>query len=269
MEEFIEKMKTLVSEGGESLVLAIVALVVGIILIKVIKNIARKALFKSKMEKALAKFIVNVINVVLNLLLIYIIWDILKIPSTLFVAITSVAGIAISLALQGVLSNFASGILQLSAKRIKEGDYVKIGDVEGTVTDVDMMSTKLTTPDKKIIYVPNKNLTSHELINYSKSPIRRVDVEFSVAYGNSVEDIRSIIMGLITHDDRILTTPEPQVKMKEMGSSSIDFIARLHVNASDYWNVFYDMTEKIYSEFNNRGIEIPFNQIDVHMINKK
>ncbi|MEG2117236.1 MAG: mechanosensitive ion channel [Clostridia bacterium] len=157
MNEFLANLKTFFLGAGEKVLLVAAAIIIGGIIIKLVLHIIRNGLAKSKMEKAASKLALQVVSFVLKLLLVYVVWDILGIPSTLFVAITSVAGVAVSLSIQGVLSNFASGVMQLSSKRFKEGDYIKIGAVEGTVTGIDITSITLTTPDNKIIYVPNSN----------------------------------------------------------------------------------------------------------------
>lgn len=265
MEEFILKLKAFFMGAGEKALVIAIVLIVGILLIKLILKVIRTSLAKSKLEKTVSKFLLQIINFVLKLLLVYVIWDIMEIPSTLFVAIASVAGVAISLSIQGILSNFASGVLQISAKRFKEGDYIKIGGVEGTVTAIDITSITLTTPDNKKIYVPNSNATVNELTNFSANPTRRIEILVGVAYGTDIEQVKAIAEGIFKSDSRILTDPAPTCRLKEFGNSSLNLVIRCHTKTEDFWNVTFDINEKLYSEFAQYKIEIPFNQLDVHI----
>ena len=263
MNEFIEKLKTLAVTSGEKILTALVILVVGIIIVKIVTKIFNKSISKTKLELNLINFLTSIVKFLLSLLLVYIIWDFLSIPPTLFVAITSVAGIAISLALQGVLSNLASGITQISSKRFKHGDYIKIGAVEGTVENIDFTAITLVTPDNKKIFIPNSITTTTEITNFSACDTRRIEINVGVAYGTDINKVQRLVYAILNADKRIFKTPEPMVKLITFGSSSLDMVVRCHTKPSEYWDVYFDLNERIYTCFNENDIEIPFNQLDV------
>ena len=263
MNEFFENIKNIAVSSGQKLLAALVILIVGIVIVKIITKIFHSSMSKTKLELNLINFLTSIVKFLLSLLLVYIIWDFLSIPPTLFVAITSVAGIAISLALQGVLSNLASGITQISSKRFKHGDYVKIGSVEGTVENIDFTAITLVTPDNKKIFIPNSITTTTEITNFSACETRRVDIKVGVAYGTDIELVKTLIHDIMLDDKRIFVSPAPVVKLMSFGDSSLDMIIRCNTKPSEYWDVYFDLNDRIYECFNANNIEIPFNQLDV------
>ncbi len=248
---------------GYKLILVIAVFFIGKIIIQIILGFIDRAMSKSKIETVMRRFLRQIAKFVAHLLLIYIIWVILEIPSTLFVAITSIAGIAISLSIQGVLSNFASGLLQLSTKRFKEGDYIKIGAVEGSVEEVDFTSITLKTFDNKIIYIPNSTATTTELINFSSQKNRRIDIEVGVSYESDFDFVKSVIESILKDDKRILKDPAPTVVLAEFDPSAIRISLRCYSKTSDYWNVKFSLNEKIFTGFKKNNIQIPYQKIDV------
>ncbi len=267
MSEFFSKLKNGILGQGDAFVFAVIALILGMIVIKLIMIATRKMLERTHLARVTIKFIATMVKFVLWLFLIYIIWNILGIPSTLFVALTSVSGVAISLALQGVLSNIASGVIQLGGKRFKEGDFVEIDGVSGTVLSVDFISIKLSTVDEKIIYVPNSKSTTENFVNFSENKTRRVDIDVSVAYKTDIDEVKNLIGNIIDSDIRVLKNSEKTVRLFEMGESSLNFVVRCYVKTADYWGVYFDLNEKIYLALTQAGIEIPFKKIDVNLKN--
>jgi small conductance mechanosensitive channel len=191
----------------------------------------------------------------------------LGVDTTSLVAIFSVLTLAISLAVQGVISNLASGIMLVVTKPFEEGDFVDIGGNSGTVEQINITCTKLRTGDNKVITVPNGSITSATVINYSTKETRRVDLTFSVAYGSDVEKVKAIIMDVVTKHEKVLTDKAPLVRLTEHGASSLDFVTRVWVKSGDYWTVNFDILESVKTEFDKQGIKKPYNQLDVHVKN--
>lgn len=181
------------------------------------------------------------------------------------VAIMGAAGLAVGLALQGSLSNFASGVLILIFKPFKIGDFVELAGTAGTVVNIQIFTTELSTPDNKQIIVPNSSAASGIITNVSTHPTRRVDMVFGIGYGDDIDKARDIILDILNSDDRVLKDPAPQVAVSELADSSVNFVTRPWVNAADYWGVMFDTTETVKKRFDAEGISIPFPQQDVHM----
>ena len=181
------------------------------------------------------------------------------------VAIMGAAGLAVGLALQGSLSNFASGVLILIFKPFKIGDFVELAGTAGTVANIQIFTTELSTPDNKQIIVPNSSAMGGIITNVSTHATRRVDMVFGIGYGDDIDKARDIILDVLNSDDRVLKDPAPQVAVAELADSSVNFVTRPWVNAADYWGVMFDTTETVKKRFDAEGISIPFPQQDVHM----
>ena len=181
------------------------------------------------------------------------------------VAIFGAAGLAVGLALQGSLSNFASGVLILIFKPFKIGDFVELAGTAGTVANIQIFTTELVTPDNKQIIVPNSSAMGGIITNVSAKPTRRVDMVFGIGYGDDIDKARDIILDVLNSDERVLKDPAPQVAVAELADSSVNFVTRPWVNAADYWGVMFDTTETIKKRFDAEGVSIPFPQQDVHM----
>ncbi len=181
------------------------------------------------------------------------------------VAIMGAAGLAVGLALQGSLSNFASGVLILIFKPFKIGDFVELAGTAGTVASISIFTTELVTPDNKQIIVPNASAMGGIITNVSAKPTRRVDMVFGIGYSDDIDKARDIILGVLNSDERVLKDPAPQVAVAELADSSVNFVTRPWVNAADYWGVMFDTTETIKKRFDAEGVSIPFPQQDVHM----
>ena len=243
-------------------------LVIGAIAIRVAVSIFRKVVNgpKSRLKGAAGNFLTTLVKTALTILYVIILLSLLGVDTTSVVALFSVLTLAISLAVQGVISNLASGIMLVATKPFEEGDFVDLGGNSGTVTEINITCTKLKTGDNKVITIPNSNVTADAIINYSANETRRLDLTFSVAYGTDVEKVKQIVLGVIAKHDNILKTPAPMVRLTEHGASSLDFVTRVWVKQSDYWPVNFDLKEEVLAAFNEAGVEVPFPQMDVHVV---
>ncbi len=246
---------------------AIVVLVVGWIAIRIFMNIFEKVLEKRKVDQSLNHFLVSLTGIILKVLLLLSFVATVGIETSSFVAALAALGFAIGLALQGSLSNFAGGVLILFFKPFKVGDFIEFQGVFGKVRKIDIINTVLNTPDNKRIIIPNGPLANDIIINFTAEKTRRVDMVFSISYGDDVKKARGIIEKAIKQDNRILQDPAHQIVLGLLNASSVDITTRVWVNRDDYWPVFFDMQEKVKGMFDENGITIPFPQQDVHIFN--
>ena len=228
----------------------------------------RQVTQKRQVEASLTSFLNSLISITLNLLLAIIIIGILGIDTSSFLAVFASAGIAVGMALSGTLQNFAGGVLILLLKPYRVGDFIEAQGFAGTVREIQIFNTIMTTADNQTIIIPNGTLATGSLKNSTKASTRRIDIDVEVAYGTSPDDVRKVLNDIIAADERIMKEPAdkaPFIPMTTMGSSSIVFQIRVWANATDYWPVKFETTEKIYRELTKAGIEIPFQQMDVHI----
>lgn len=253
------------THAGLNLLKAVGFLVVGVVIIKIVMNILNKALAKSRLERVASKFIANVAKFVMYLVLIYIFAEMIGIPMTWFVAITTAASLAISLALEGSISNLANGIILITTKPFKENDFVEIDGQSGSVKEIKILYTILTTSDNKVVVVPNKNVVENTIVNYSANDTRKVTFTFDVAYSSDVERVKAIINTIIINHEKVLLEPTPFIALKALASSSITFTASCWCNSGDYWTVYYDVLDSVFNEFKRENISIPYNQLEVRL----
>jgi len=221
---------------------------------------------KSELTPALQSFIKSILTVTLKIVLIISVLGMIGIQMTTFIAMLTAASLAIAMAFNGSLSNFAGGIMILFFKPFKIGDYITAQGVSGTVKEIQIFVTYLTTPDNKTIILPNGGLSNGVLTNNSTQTERRVDWTFGIGYGDDYDVAKAMIMGFINEDKRILDKPAaPFIALKELADSSVNLTVRVWVKPSDFWNVFYDMNEKYYKNADKHNISIPFPQMDVHI----
>lgn len=265
--EVLSVIETYLPTVGLTVLEIVAALMLGMAIIRVVMRLARNLLLRSRLENSIASFLLSILNAVLYVILLAVIMSLLNIPLTTFVVVISAAGLAISLALQNSLSNLANGFVIISTKPFKEGDYVQIGDVEGTVKSIKMMNTKIMTSDNKIITVPNSTIVESNVVNYNARDTRRVDMLFGVSYSSDIEEVKRIILGVIAENPAIMTTPEPFVRLEEQAASSLNFRVKVWTANADYWDVYYDLNERVLEAFRKNGIEVPFNQLDVNIRN--
>ncbi|MBO7570880.1 MAG: mechanosensitive ion channel [Bacteroidales bacterium] len=250
-----------------SLLGALIFLVVGFWVSKLIVKALRKMMTRKNADPGLISFVSSLANIALKIMIIISVMGMVGIQMTSFIAVLGAAGIAIGMALQGTLSNFASGVMILIFKPYKVDDFVEAPGVTGFVKEIQIFNTIITTVDNKTIIVPNSVLATNTLTNYSKQPTRRVDWTVGVSYGTDFKVARDSIMRILDADERVLKDPEVFVSITELGDSSVNIVVRAWVNSSDYWGVFFDFYNKVYAAFNEEGIEFPFPQMDVHLKN--
>ena len=256
-----------VVQFGKNVLLAIIVYFVGRFIIKYAIKALRAVTQKRKVEASLTSFLNSLVSISLNLILAIIIIGILGIDTSSFLAVFASAGIAVGMALSGMLQNFAGGVLILMLKPYKVGDYIEAQGFAGTVREIQIFSTVLDTMDNQTIIIPNGPLATGSLKNSTKAPTRRIDLDVEVAYGTDPDEVRQVLMNVINADERIMQSGvfAPFVPMTTMSTSSIVFQMRIWVKATDYWPVRFDTTEKVYKELGKAGIEIPFQQMDVHI----
>ncbi|WP_421865242.1 mechanosensitive ion channel family protein [Motiliproteus sp.] len=267
--ESMEKYSDIIVEYGalygSQLILAILTLIIGLWIIGAIVRGFDKALKAAKVEQTLAIFLEKLAGTILKVLLLISVAGMVGIETTSFIAIFGAAGLAIGLALQGSLANFAGGVLILLFKPYKVGDFIEAQGQSGVVKEIQIFNTILHTGDRKTIIIPNGPISNGTITNYSLSPVRRVDMVFGIGYDDDLKQAKAILEQLIAEDDRILKDQDNQVLLSELADSSVNFTVRMFVNSADYWGVFFDMNEKVKLTFDEQGISIPYPQQDVHL----
>ena len=247
-------------------VLALAILIIGRFIARHVSARVGSAVEKSNDDVTLGKFVASLTYVALMAFIIIAAMGQLGIETASLVAILAAAGLAIGLALQGSLANFASGVMLIIFRPLKVGDLVEAGGATGTVREIGIFTSILSSPDNKKIYVPNANLTGANIINYSAFGTRRIDLVAGVSYGDSLDLVKATLEQILAEDDRILTDPAPTIAVLELADSSVNFAVRPWVKEEDYWDVRFDTQEKIKQRFDEKGISIPFPQQDVHLI---
>lgn len=267
--EMLEKhSQTVVELGltyGPQLILAIVVLIVGFWLIKKVVGLMDASMSKKDVEPTLKSFLLSLTGVMLKALLLISVASMVGIETTSFIAVLGAAGLAIGLALQGSLSNFAGGVLLLLFKPYKVGDFIETQGHSGTVNSIQIFTTVLKTPDNKTIIIPNGPIANGSITNFSTEATRRVDMVFGIGYGDDIDKAKGILQRLVDADSRIMKDPAAAILCAELADSSVNFNVRVWVNAADYWGVYFDMHEAVKKTFDQDGISIPFPQQDVHM----
>lgn len=254
---------------GVRILAALAILVIGRIVAGAIKKGIAKTMERSKVDTTLISFVTNVIYVALMAFVIIAALGKLGVQTASFVAIIGAAGLAIGLALQGSLANFAAGVLMIIFRPFKVGDYIEGGGMAGTVEEISIFTTHLKSPDNRSIIVPNAKITSDSIVNYSTKEIRRVDLIASVGYSDDIDKVKSVLWDIINSDERVLKDPAPTIALFELADSSVNFVVRPWVKSGDYWNFYFEIYEKIKKRFDAEGISIPFPQQDVHLYNEQ
>lgn len=246
--------------------IAIVIVIAGAIVVKAIMKLMTKALAKTSIDPALHSFIKNIVKVALWLLIIVTALGKLGIPTSTFVTVIGACGAAIALALKDSLSNVAGGILILITKPFGKGDYIEAGGAAGTVEKIDLMSTTLKTPDNKIVRVPNSNMSTSVVTNYSEADMRRVDNDFGIGYECDIDKARETVLNVVRKNELIVIDPAPVVLVGEHGDNAVTLHSRVWVKSADYWTVYFYMQEEVKKAFDAEGINIPYPQVDLHVI---
>lgn len=255
----------LITVHGVKILTAVAIFVIGKWVVKRIVNLLKKTMGRANVDPTLIGFLGNILFGVGVAFVVIAALAQMGIETTSLAAVIGAAGLAVGLALQGSLANFASGVLIILFRPFKAGDYVEIAGNGGTVEDISIFTTQLTTPDNKYMVIPNGNITSDTIINYSAKPNRRLDLVIGVAYDADLNKTQELLKKIIAEEPRILAEPAPRVEVLELGASSVDFAFRPWVNTAEFWDVRFDILKKIKIELDNAGIGIPFPQRDIHL----
>ncbi|MBT8378959.1 MAG: mechanosensitive ion channel [Ignavibacteria bacterium] len=268
VQNYSQKAIDLVIEYAPDLILAIIVLVVGLFIIKLIVKATNRAMERSEVDISLRKFLSRLFGILLKVLLLISVASMVGIATTSFVAILGAAGLAVGLALQGGLANFAGGVIILIFKPFKVGDFIDAQSHAGTVSEITIFTTFLKTPDNKTVIIPNGALSNGSMVNFSTEPRRRVDMDFGIGYNDDIKKAKDVLKSMVDSDTRVLKDPAPQIVVGELADSSVNFKVRAWCEASDYWGIYFDMQEKVKQNFDKEGISIPFPQRDVHVYNQ-
>ena len=266
MEEVIPKLIELISTFGLKLLAAIAILIIGKFVVKGVRKLIVKAMEKKRVDKEVISFTGSLIYSALWVFVIIAALAQLGIQTSSFLAVIGAAGLAIGLALQGSLSNFAAGFLMIILRPFKVDDYVEAAGIDGVVKDINIFTTVLVSFDNKKLIVPNSKIMDGTIINYTAQKTRRVDLSFGVGYESSNEQVKGILNRLIDAHALILKDPKPFVRVSKLGDSSVDFKVRVWTKTGDYWTVYHDLLESVKEEFDKEKVNIPYPQMDVHVI---
>ncbi len=265
LDEIIRKLFELSLGAGKHIIIATLVFIVGRFLVGILNRLFNKMLERRKIDLTVKTFLRSLVNILLTVLLIITVVSALGINTTSFAALLASAGVAVGMALSGNLSNFAGGIIVLIFKPYAVGDWIETQDVQGTVKEIQIFHTLLTTADNKVIYVPNGSMSTSVITNYSKQDKRRVEWLIGVDYGSDIAKVRNTLLTILAKEARILAEPAPFVALKELADSSINFTVRVWAKKEDYWGVYHDVLSDIYTTFNAEGIDFPFPQQTIHI----
>lgn len=268
-EDLWGKVTSFFEKNGGTIVVALIIFVVGLILIKAIKTLLKKALKKSKhIDPICHRFIVSLTEILLYILLIIMTLSKLNVDMSSMVALLSVVSLSLGLAIQDSLSNVAGGFIVLFSKPFKVGDFVDLGGVSGTVRHINILQTKLLTPDNKAIYIPNGQVSAAKITNFSAEELRRLDLSLDIDYQDNAALAKSVISEVIAKHPLAKKEPAPTVRIGSFENSAVRIVVRVWVKNESYWDLNFDLIEQIKDGFDKNGISIPFNQLDVHIKEK-
>lgn len=251
-------------QAGGHILKAVIVFLVGRFLIRMLNRLVRRLMDKRNVDISIKTFVRSLVNILLTVLLIVSVVGALGVETTSFAALLASAGVAVGMALSGNLQNFAGGLVILLFKPYKVGDWIDAQNVSGTVKEIQIFHTILTTADNKLIYVPNGALSSGVVTNYSNQTTRRVEWIVGVDYGEDYNKVEKVVREVLAADKRILDDPAPFIALHALDASSVNVVARVWVNSADYWGVYFDINKAIYATFNEQGINFPFPQLTVH-----
>lgn len=265
----LAKIYEVLTVYGLRVIAAIVIFIVGRWVALGVARLIKRMMIKSKVDQTLVSFVRNLSYIALLAFVIIAALNQLGIQTASFIAVLGAAGLAIGLALQGSLGNFAAGVLMIIFKPFKVGDYIEGAGTAGTVEKIEIFTTQLKSPDNRTIIVPNAKMTGDNIVNYTVKGTRRVELVFGIGYDDDIDKARGIIKEIIDQDERVLKDPAPQIVVAELADSSVNFKVRTWTSSDDYWSFFFDTTEKVKKQFDAQGISIPFPQRDVHVYEHK
>lgn len=250
---------------GINITMAIAIFIVGRIIVGLLVGLLGKVLSQSKLDVMLVNFVKSIVKTILLLFVIVASLNQLGVDTTSLVALLGAAGLAIGLSLQGSLQNFAAGVMLLVFRPFKQGDFVEVDGVSGVVKEITIFTSKLTTPDNKEVIIPNGNIYGNKIINYSAKPTRRIDFVFGIGYDDDLKQAKQILTNIVNEDERVLKDPAPVIAVTELADSSVNFAVRPWVKTADYWDVYFDITERVKIRFDEENIGIPYPQMDLHV----
>lgn len=261
----IDKIGEYLADAGINLILSIILLIVGWKLINILSKKMKEGKLFSKIEPTARSFINSALSIILKILLVITIAAILGVPMTSMIAVLGSCGLAIGLALQGSLSNIAGGFILTIFKPFVVGDFIKSGEFEGTVKSINIFYTKIITPDNKIIVIPNSKVSDSALIDYNAFATRRVDIDITAAYSENSDVVKQALIDAAKENDKVDTSTEPVAVITSFDDSAVAYQLRLWCKTDDYWDVKFSVTERVKKIFDEREIQIPFPQMDVHI----
>lgn len=264
MEEYI----AMGTDWGTKLVLALVIFIVGKWIASKLADIARGMMEKRGVDAMVGGFVANIAYSALLVFVIIAALGQLGIETTGAVAILGAAGLAIGFALQDSLSNFAAGFLIIVFKPFKAGDFVEIAGTSGSVEKIELFTTTLKSPDNRVIIIPNGSVTSGNIVNFTATGTRRVDMVIGCGYNDNLKDVKALLEALVAEDDRVLADPAPTIGVSELGDNSVNFVVRPWTATSDYWGFYFDFHQRVKERFDEAGFSIPYPQRDVHVYNE-
>jgi len=266
--EILQTVYEYLAQYGFKVIGALLIFLIGRLVAKILSRWIEAALLKSRIDKTLAKFIKNLSNIVLLVFVVIAALAPLGVETAQFAVVLGAAGLAIGLALQGSLSNFASGFLMIIFRPFKVGDFIEAAGTKGTVKEIQLFNTIMNTPDNIRAIIPNSKITDDKILNYTVTGTRRVDLVIGISYEDDLKKATMIIEDVLAKDERVLQDPKSKVAVFELADSSVNFVVRPWVNSADYWDVYFEMTAKIKLALDENDITIPFPQRDVHIKNE-
>jgi small conductance mechanosensitive channel len=264
-----DKITELIMVNGGKFLMALITLLVGMWLIKRLSIMLKKIFALRSFEQTLQSFLISFLTITLKILLIISVVSMLGVQMTSFIALLGAAGLAIGMALSGTLQNFAGGVVLLVLKPFKAGDFIEVNGFNGIVSEIQIFHTVLLTPDNKTVIIPNAVVINNTLTNFTRESTRRVDWTIGIDYGSDIDLARSVVLGILNNDGRVLKDPAPMVVVSNLADSSVDLSIRGWTLVTDYWAVFWDVTEKVKKGFDAHGVIIPFPQRTVHLQQEK
>jgi small conductance mechanosensitive channel len=262
------QLKMLSIDWSGRLLSAIAILFIGLWVTRKLSDLIKRLLGRKEWDPIITSFLANIVFVALMAFVVVAVLGQLGVQTASFVAVVGAAGLAVGLALQGSLSNFASGFLLIVLRPFKKGDYIEGAGTGGIVEEMQVFHTVPKTPDNKMVIVPNSKLTGDNITNFTAMDTRRIDLKVGVSYSDDLSKVKAVLRRIVEADPRILRDPKPEVMVEGLGDSSVNLIARVWVKVPDYWGVVFDNTEKIKTTFDAEGISIPFPQRHVHVVQK-
>jgi small conductance mechanosensitive channel len=269
IEKILDTLTLWVTAYSMKIIAAVLIFVIGKWVAKKVSNLFIKLLEKNKVDVTLTRFLHSIVYYTLVVVVLIAAAGQLGINTASFLTIVGAAGLAIGLALKDSLSNFSSGVMLILFRPYRVGDFATVGGVTGNVVSIDIFNTTLNTPDNQRVIVPNANITNDVITNVTANDTRRVDLTIGIGYGDDVLKAKKVLGEILKTENRVLETPAPKIAVSELADSSVNFVVRPWVKTSDYWDVYFDLTEKIKLTFDQEGISIPFPQQDVHFFQEE